>query len=377
MAKYDMEIATLSEAISNAAEAASDEAVQLVTSRYALDQLTNMYCHVKQFGVDRTFLRLYNSNHELDNALHMQFPSCESMNLAGDNSDIYSTAFITAMESEGEGLWATLKRLVMQIINWIRNKIGWVIKFIAKLFHPVSNKLSDMIERLGETVDGQLSVKHYSASQKALYYAKKAGEFFRNNWRIFAAIGSLVVEWRWIAKNRKTISATNDRLERLKNAVKELELKFNETKKGAKLADFTVDKDLMTAISPGIFENYKSEKIKLCSLDKSQAKAYLTALKKEQKECQKQADELSTTSVNMTSMLATISGICSAIGRDPNKTDADRSIVSIGTKIIALIQTAIAGYTSVQTKSARALAFATGGLAIVKTFDKMQSMLND
>ena len=376
MAKYDMEIATLSEAISNAAEAASDEAVQLVTSRYALDQLTNMYCHVKQFGVDRTFLRLYNSNHELDNALHMQFPSCESMNLAGDNSDMYSTAFITAMESEGEGLWATLKRLVMQIINWIRNKIGWVIKFIAKLFHPVSNKLSDMIERLGETVDGQLSVKHYSASQKALYYAKKAGEFFRNNWRIFAAIGSLVVEWRWIAKNRKTIAATNDRLERLKNAVKGLDLKINETKKGAKLADFTVDSDLMFAVDSNIFKN-KRKKIKLCSLDKSRARAYLNALKKEQEDCQKQADELSTTSVNMTSMLATISGICSTIGRDPNKTDADRSIVSIGTKIIALIQTAIAGYTSVQTKSARALAFATGGLAIVKTFDKMQSMLND
>lgn len=376
MAKYDMEIATLSEAISNAAEAASDEAVQLVTSRYALDQLTNMYCHVKQFGVDRTFLRLYNSNHELDNALHMQFPSCESMNLAGDNSDMYSTAFITAMESEGEGLWATLKRLVMQIINWIRNKIGWVIKFIAKLFHPVSNKLSDMIERLGETVDGQLSVKHYSASQKALYYAKKAGEFFRNNWRIFAAIGSLVVEWRWMAKNRKTISATNDRLERLKTAVKELELKTEETKKGAKLADFTVYSDLMHAVDSSSFKN-KREKIKLCSLDKSQARAYLKALKKEQEDCQKQADELSTTSVNMTSMLATISGICSTIGRDPNKTDADRSIVSIGTKIIALIQTAIAGYTSVQTKSARALAFATGGLAIVKTFDKMQSMLND
>lgn len=376
MAKYDMEIATLSEAISNAAEAASDEAVQLVTSRYALDQLTNMYCHVKQFGVDRTFLRLYNSNHELDNALHMQFPSCESMNLAGDNSDMYSTAFITAMESEGEGLWATLKRLVMQIINWIRNKIGWVIKFIAKLFHPVSNKLSDMIERLGETVDGQLSVKHYSASQKALYYAKKAGEFFRNNWRIFAAIGSLVVEWRWIAKNRKTIAATNDRLERLKNAVKGLDFKINETKNREKLADFTVDCDLMSAVDSSSFKN-KREKIKLCNLDKSQAKAYLNALKKEQEDCQKQADELSTTSVNMTSMLATISGICSTIGRDPNKTDADRSIVSIGTKIIALIQTAIAGYTSVQTKSARALAFATGGLAIVKTFDKMQSMLND
>ena len=375
MAKYDMEIATLSEAISNAAEAASDEAVQLVTSRYALDQLTNMYCHVKQFGVDRTFLRLYNSNHELDNALHMQFPSCESMNLAGDNSDMYSTAFITAMESEGEGLWATLKRLVMQIINWIRNKIGQVIKFIAKLFHPVSNKLSDMIERLGETVDGQLSVKHYSASQKALYYAKKAGEFFRNNWRIFAAIGSLVVEWRWIAKNRKTIAATNDRLERLKNAVKELDFKIDETKKGAKLVDFTVDSDLMSAVDSSISKN-KREKIKLC-LSKLKAQAYLNALKKEQEDCQKQADELSTTSVNMTSMLATISGICSTIGRDPNKTDADRSIVSIGTKIIALIQTAIAGYTSVQTKSARALAFATGGLAIVKTFDKMQSMLND
>ncbi len=370
-----MEIATLSEAISNAAEAASDEAVQLVTSRYALDQLTNMYCHVKQFGVDRTFLRLYNSNHELDNALHMQFPSCESMNLAGDNSDIYSTAFITAMESEGEGLWATLKRLVMQIINWIRNKIGWVIKFIAKLFHPVSNKLSDMIERLGETVDGQLSVKHYSASQKALYYAKKAGEFFRNNWRIFAAIGSLVVEWRWIAKNRKAIAANDKRLEDLKQKVSAFELTCKRLCKSGR-ADFKLTFDLAHKLAPARFDTeWEGEQTR--PLTKRDAEAYLGLLKEQQKECQKQADELSTTSVNMTSMLATISGICSAIGRDPNKTDADRSIVSIGTKIIALIQTAIAGYTSVQTKSARALAFATGGLAIVKTFDKMQSMLND
>ena len=375
MAKYDMEIATLSEAISNAAEAASDEAVQLVTSRYALDQLTNMYCHVKQFGVDRTFLRLYNSNHELDNALHMQFPSCESMNLAGDNSDMYSTAFITAMESEGEGLWATLKRLVMQIINWIRNKIGWVIKFIAKLFHPVSNKLSDMIERLGETVDGQLSVKHYSASQKALYYAKKAGEFFRNNWRIFAAIGSLVVEWRWLAKNRKAIAANDKRLEDLKQKISAFETTYKRLGKSDR-ANFTLTFDLAHKLAPARFDTeWKGEQTK--SLTKRDAKVYLELLKEQQKECQKQADELSTTSVNMTSMLATISGICSAIGRDPNKTDADRSIVSIGTKIIALIQTAIAGYTSVQTKSARALAFATGGLAIVKTFDKMQSMLND
>lgn len=370
-----MEIATLSEAISNAAEAASDEAVQLVTSRYALDQLTNMYCHVKQFGIDRTFLRLYNSNHELDNALHMQFPSCESMNLAGDNSDMYSTAFITAMESEGEGLWATLKRLVMQIINWIRNKIGWVIKFIAKLFHPVSNKLSDMIERLGETVDGQLSVKHYSASQKALYYAKKAGEFFRNNWRIFAAIGSLVVEWRWIAKNRKAIAANDKRLEDLKQKISAFETTYKRLGKNGQ-ADFKLTFDLAHKLAPARFDTeWKGEQTR--SLTKKDAGVYLGLLKEQQKECQKQADELSTTSVNMTSMLATISGICSAIGRDPNKTDADRSIVSIGTKIIALIQTAIAGYTSVQTKSARALAFATGGLAIVKTFDKMQSMLND
>lgn len=375
MAKYDMEIATLSEAISNAAEAASDEAVQLVTSRYALDQLTNMYCHVKQFGVDRTFLRLYNSNHELDNALHMQFPSCESMNLAGDNSDMYSTAFITAMESEGEGLWATLKRLVMQIINWIRNKIGWVIKFIAKLFHPVSNKLSDMIERLGETVDGQLSVKHYSASQKALYYAKKAGEFFRNNWRIFAAIGSLVVEWRWIAKNRKAIAANDKRLEDLKQKISAFEITCKRLCKNGR-ADFKLTFDLAHKLAPARFDT-KWEGEQTRELTKKDAEVYLGLLKEQQKECQKQADELSTTSVNMTSMLATISGICSTIGRDPNKTDADRSIVSIGTKIIALIQTAIAGYTSVQTKSARALAFATGGLAIVKTFDKMQSMLND
>jgi len=372
MAKYDMEIATLSEAISNAAEAASDEAVQLVTSRYALDQLTNMYCHVKQFGVDRTFLRLYNSNHELDNALHMQFPSCESMNLAGDNSDMYSTAFITAMESEGEGLWATLKRLVMQIINWIRNKIGWVIKLVAKLFHPVNNKLSDILERLGERIDGQVAVKHYSVGKKALYYLGKAGVFFRDNWRIFAAIGSLIVEWRWLAQNRKKIAENNDKLEDLKKRVEDAEDSFGQIKAGlVKEASFNFTEE-------GAKKFYGANGAAgTFSLNREQAKQYIKQLKDEQSKCEKESDRLSKTSVDTTAALATISAMCAAIGRDPNQTGVDRQIVSIGTKIIAIAQGAIAAYTGVTSKSARTLAWLTGCISVIGGINKLQSAQYD
>ena len=37
--------------------------------------LSNMYQHVKKYGIDRTFLSLYNGNHELDKFCEMRFPS--------------------------------------------------------------------------------------------------------------------------------------------------------------------------------------------------------------------------------------------------------------------------------------------------------------
>ena len=62
------------------------------------DQLLNMYRHVKNYGIDRTFLSLYNSNGQLNKMIGYRFPSCESIDSVGNVNSSASRAFIAAME---------------------------------------------------------------------------------------------------------------------------------------------------------------------------------------------------------------------------------------------------------------------------------------
>ncbi len=104
-----------------------------------LDQLLNMYNHVKRFGVDRTFLSLYNSNNQLNNMLGMKFPSCESINSVGDANSNISKTFIVAMEDSKEGIfakiikgikrvWEKIKYICSVVWNKIKSWLGLGIK---------------------------------------------------------------------------------------------------------------------------------------------------------------------------------------------------------------------------------------------------------
>jgi hypothetical protein len=84
-----------------------------------LDQVFNMYNHVKKFGVDRSFLSLYDSNNQLSNMLGVKFPSCESVDCTGYPTSSYSQIFIVAMEDEKEGIFAKIGKG----IKWIWEKI--------------------------------------------------------------------------------------------------------------------------------------------------------------------------------------------------------------------------------------------------------------
>ena len=64
------------------------------------DQLLMMYRHVKRFGIDRTFLSLYNDKGQLNNMIGYRFPSCESIDSVGSPRSQMSAAFIAAMEDE-------------------------------------------------------------------------------------------------------------------------------------------------------------------------------------------------------------------------------------------------------------------------------------
>jgi len=113
---------------------ATEEAKDTEIASAMLSRLYDMYAHVKQFGIDRTFVSLYSRHGELDRVCGMQFPPCESMDVVGDRYSQYSTAFIAAMESSGSGLWAKVKKVIAKIWNWIKNVASKIWEKIKSLF---------------------------------------------------------------------------------------------------------------------------------------------------------------------------------------------------------------------------------------------------
>ena len=91
------------------------------------DQLTAMYRHVKRYGVDRTFLSLYNSNGQLNQMVGYKFPSCESIDSVGSPRSQASRAFIIAMEEDGifKRIWTWIKETFAKIMNFIIKVIDW------------------------------------------------------------------------------------------------------------------------------------------------------------------------------------------------------------------------------------------------------------
>lgn len=91
------------------------------------DQVLNMYRHVKQNGIDRTFLSLYNNQGQLNSMIGYSFPSCESMDSVGSPRSSSSQAFIAAMESDGifTKIWEWIKEKWAAIVNFFRKVMDW------------------------------------------------------------------------------------------------------------------------------------------------------------------------------------------------------------------------------------------------------------
>ena len=118
------------EVASDLADAQNDDKDTEIATTMML-RAHKLYNHVKTYGIDKTFLSIYNSNGELDRMCNMKFPSCEAFNEVGNNCDRYSTAFLAAMEAEGETWWQIIKRKAREIWEWIKekaNKIWTAIK---------------------------------------------------------------------------------------------------------------------------------------------------------------------------------------------------------------------------------------------------------
>lgn len=163
------------------------EAKQLNIASQLLDRTLTMYDHVKRFGIDRTFVSLYNRHGELDRVCNIRFPSCESMDTVGDRYSYYSTRFLVAMEADSGGAWEQFKTWMKKIWEWITTQLGELWKKISKLFglnEKKTNKwmgiLGGVAATAGVTLTGFLGaavgnvttfVKGHKAAAVAIYTA--------------------------------------------------------------------------------------------------------------------------------------------------------------------------------------------------------------
>ena len=153
---------------------ATEEAKDTEVASQMLSRMCDMYDHVKQFGIDRTFVSLYNRHGELDRVCGIQFPSCESMDVVGDCYSQYSTAFIAAMESSGSGLWAKVKEIISKIWNWIKNVASKIWEKIKSLFGFKKKKWQKAIDFLKQhkgTI--AISAGAIAAITAGVFYVKK------------------------------------------------------------------------------------------------------------------------------------------------------------------------------------------------------------
>lgn len=132
MAEQDtVEEATESEAESEETE----EAVEMTLRKYA--ELENALDHVKQYGVDRSFVSLMNYNDTFGRVINVSFPSVESMDATGDPYSALSKNTIAGLESVLATAWEWIKQLCEKIINAFKKAGTWVVD----LFQGYERKL--------------------------------------------------------------------------------------------------------------------------------------------------------------------------------------------------------------------------------------------
>ena len=167
----DAEVAEQTAEVASDTADASEEAKDNEVASQMLSRMYDMYAHVKQFGIDRTFVSLYNRHGELDRVCGMRFPSCESMDVVGDRYSMYSTAFIAAMESSGSGLFAKIKAFILKIWKWIKETVASIWNKILSIFGFKKSRVKQAAQAL-------MNHKGLIAGGAAVIAASTAGIIF-------------------------------------------------------------------------------------------------------------------------------------------------------------------------------------------------------
>ena len=141
--------------IESTAEAADSTAEQseMILSRYM--DLENQYFHIAKYGVDRTYMRLFNKNGELNSALRIKLPGCESFDATGSRTSAESIACMEGIGKVLRSIWDFLKKVAIKIglffkklFNAIVSRVGDLGKNIARLKKINSDKPNDNVDAL-------------------------------------------------------------------------------------------------------------------------------------------------------------------------------------------------------------------------------------
>ena len=124
---------------------ANTEAKDNEVATQMLINAVDLYTHVKKFGIDRTFLSIYNANDELDRMCNVAFPSCESVPTIGNPFSKYSSIFISAMEDDKEGF-------LDKILKGVQNLWNWIKRVAAKIWYKIKSFFGVKLKSLDELI---------------------------------------------------------------------------------------------------------------------------------------------------------------------------------------------------------------------------------
>ena len=205
--------------IANDVADASTEAKDNEIQAQMLVQASKLYTHVKTYGIDRTFLSIYNANHELDHMCGIRFPSCEAFSVTGNPHSQYSARFIAAMEDDNKGFWNWIKNAFQRAWEWIKEKASWIWSKITDFWDWIKKKKADADKKEIERLTKELS--------EATARAVKAEKELAN------AQQDAATQKQALAESQKKIEEINKALEESQKKLKGIQAQADANKKSA------------------------------------------------------------------------------------------------------------------------------------------------
>ena len=220
---------------------AETEDTKAEAANMVFDQLLNMYRHVKNYGIDRTFLSLYNGNGQLNQMIGYRFPSCESIDSVGSPRSQASRAFLVAMESDGvfDKIWTWIKETAVKVYNffikvmdWFREACGNLDMRVGKLLKYFTNASEKKLEEIQDK-----SVK-YIEKTNIENFTNKASKVINELKEIGHGIGGNFTSISSTDLTGQIASATQN----MSNALKSISTKIKSRSTATTAADNEQDK---------------------------------------------------------------------------------------------------------------------------------------